>query len=65
LKFHYRVYWLEDLGVYGRIILKCSVRKWDEDVDWIHLGIVAVLWRAPDVIVMNFSGQQNAKLSNF
>jgi hypothetical protein len=28
---------LEDTGVDGRIILKLIFKKWDGDMDWIHL----------------------------
>jgi hypothetical protein len=31
-------YNLGDLGIYGRIILKCILRKYCEDVNWIHLA---------------------------
>jgi len=32
---------LEDLGVDGRIILKCTINKWDEEV-WIELMWVGI-----------------------
>jgi hypothetical protein len=28
---------LEDLGLYGRIILKCMFVKWDRNMHWIDL----------------------------
>jgi hypothetical protein len=37
---------LEDPGVDGRIILKWIFQKWDEDMDWIHLGQDRDGWRA-------------------
>ena len=29
---------VENLGVVGRIILKCIFNKWDSDMDWINLA---------------------------
>jgi hypothetical protein len=41
-------YILEDIGVHGRIILKCILRKWNGCVcvDWIHLAYYRDRWRA-------------------
>jgi hypothetical protein len=44
---------LGDMGVDGKIILKCILNKLGEDVDWIHLIQNRVQWRALGNIVMN------------
>jgi hypothetical protein len=43
---------LEDLGVDGRLILKCIFKKWDGCVDWIDLVQDIDSWRA----VVNAAG---------
>jgi hypothetical protein len=44
---------LKDVGVHGRIISNSTLRKWDEDVDWIHLAQVTDKWRDLVNMVMN------------
>jgi hypothetical protein len=44
----------QDPGVDGRIILRCIFRKWDGDMDWIHLAEDRDRWRAVVNAVMNF-----------
>jgi hypothetical protein len=36
----------EDLGVDGRIILKCIFKKWNGSMDWIDLAQNRDRWRA-------------------
>jgi hypothetical protein len=43
----------EDLGVDGRIILKCIVGKWSWGIDWIHLPKDRDRWRAFVKTVIN------------
>jgi len=40
---------LGDLGVGGRIILKCILTKWDSGTDWIDLAQYGDRWR---IVVM-------------
>jgi len=44
---------LEDLGVHGRIILKCIFKKWEVGMDWIDLAQDSNRWRALVNAVMN------------
>ena len=44
---------LEDLGVYGRVILKWIFEKWDEGMDWIDLAQNRDRWWALVNAVMN------------
>jgi hypothetical protein len=44
---------LEDPSVYGRIILKCILEKWDGGIDWIDLDMDRDRWRAVVDAVMN------------
>jgi hypothetical protein len=36
---------LEDIGVFGRIILKWILKKWDGGMDWINLAQNRDRWR--------------------
>jgi hypothetical protein len=45
---------LEDPGIDGKIILKCTCRKLDEGMDWIDLAQNRDSWRALVNEVMNF-----------
>jgi hypothetical protein len=36
---------LENSGVYGRMILKCVVKKWDRGMNWIDLAQKWKRWR--------------------
>jgi hypothetical protein len=45
---------LGDLGVDGRIMLKCIFKKWDGGMDWIELAQDRDRWRAVVNAVMNF-----------
>ena len=44
----------EDLGVDGRIILKCIFKKWDEGMDLIDVADDRERWRDLMSAVMNF-----------
>jgi hypothetical protein len=44
---------LEDLGVYRKIILKLTLRKWCEDVNWICLTQDRAWWQAVVNAVMD------------
>jgi hypothetical protein len=44
---------LDDLGVDGRIILKCMFKKWDGGNDWIDMAQDRDRWRAVVNAVMN------------
>jgi len=45
---------LEDPGIDGRILLRCTIRKWDGGVmDWIDLAKNGDKWRALVNAVMN------------
>ena len=44
---------LEKLGVDGRVILKCIIRKWDGGKDWIALAQAKDRSRAVVNVVMN------------
>jgi hypothetical protein len=46
-------YNLEDASVDGRIILKWTVEKWDEGMDWTNLAQNRDKWRALVNAVMN------------
>ena len=43
----------EDLGIDGRIILKCILQKWDGGMYWIDLARDRDRWRAVVHAVMN------------
>jgi hypothetical protein len=45
---------LEDLGIDGRIILKCIFKKWDEVMDWFDVTQDRDRWRAIVNAVMTF-----------
>ena len=44
----------EDLGVDGRVILKCIFKKWYEGMDWIDMTDDKERWRDLMSAVMNF-----------
>ena len=44
---------LEYPGVVGRIILKCILKMWDGDIDWIALSQGRDRWRALVYTVIN------------
>jgi hypothetical protein len=44
---------LENLGIYGTIIIKLIFKKWDGGMDWIDLAYDRVKWRALVNVVMN------------
>jgi hypothetical protein len=44
---------LDDLGVNGRIILKCILKKWEVGMDFIDLPQESNRWRALVNAVMN------------
>jgi hypothetical protein len=44
---------LGDPGVNGRTILKWTLKKWDEGIDWIELAQDRDRWRAVVNAVMN------------
>ena len=48
---------LEDLGVDGRIILKCILKKCGEGMDCIYLVQDMDRWRALVIAVLNFTVQ--------
>jgi hypothetical protein len=52
---------LEDLGVDGRIILKCIFKKWDGGMDWIDMAQDRDRWKALVCGVMNLAVQQIAR----
>jgi hypothetical protein len=43
----------EDLGVDGRIILKCTFKKGDEGMEWIDLAQDRDTWRAAVCAITN------------
>ena len=36
---------LEDLGVDGKVILKCVLKQWKGDLDWIVMAFNRDMWR--------------------
>jgi len=53
---------LGDPGVYGRIILKWIIRKWNEGMDWIDLAQDRNKWQALVNMVMNLQVPKNLRI---
>jgi hypothetical protein len=51
---------LEDVGVDGKIILKCIFKKWDGGMDWIDVARYRDRWRSLVATVMNRRVSQKA-----
>jgi len=52
---------LEDLGVDGRVLLKCVFKKWDRGMDCFYLGMDTHRCRTVVNVVMNLRVSQNAE----
>ena len=44
---------LKDTGIEGGIIVRCILRKWEGEVDWIDLAQYRDRWQALVNVVMN------------
>jgi hypothetical protein len=52
---------LENLGIDGRVLLKCIFKKWDGGMDWFGLGMDTHRCRTFVDGVMNLRVSQSAK----
>jgi hypothetical protein len=52
---------MEDVGVDGRIILKCKFKKWIEAMDWNDLAQDRIRWQVPVNEVINLRVPKNAR----
>jgi hypothetical protein len=44
---------LDDLGLDGRVLLKCIFKNWNGRMDWIYLAQDRDRWRAVVKVTMN------------